>query len=132
MPRRVASLILLIIALATVVPMTAEAADRDVPLTVLSLRDRLLRDRTQLLNYRSDLNLRIVQFRGVLSEADKLLLTSSLSPQRYQDINGAKGRLTQTIFELQRRLDLVERALLDNNKDLANVDYAIQRYACLK
>lgn len=110
------------------------AADRDIPLMMLSTRDRLLRDRTMLLNQRADLNQRIMYFRRLQQDADRILNYSSeiVSQDQYDEVKLARSRCLLVLNDLQRRLDNVERALLDNNKDLANVEYYIQKYACLR
>jgi hypothetical protein len=97
-----------------------------------SVRDRLLQDRTRLLNQRAELNQRIVQTRSVQNEIDKLLCLDTLPRERYEELQSARSRILMAINDMQRRLDAVEKFLLDNNRDLANVEYHIQRYACLR
>lgn len=130
--QRLASLFALLFCLTLCAPAAVLAADRDVPLVMWSVRDRLSGDRTRLLNARGDLNQRLVQLRGMQTEADKLLCNNFLCAERYAELSAARGKIMLAINDMQRHLDSVERRLIDNNKDLANVEYYIQRYACMR
>ncbi len=132
MIRKLISLISVAITLVLFAPIAAMSADRDVPLVMWSVRDRLLRDRTQVLNQRADLNQRILALRTIQTDIDKLLSSSGLCSERYAELDSARGQLALSLLNLQRRIDTLERYLIENNKDLANVDYHIQRYACMR
>lgn len=131
--RRITLLIALVVCTVGLVPQV-QAADRDIPLMMLSTRDRLLRDRTMMMNQRADLNQRIMYFRRLQADADRILNYSGecVSRSQYDEVQLARSRCLLVLNDLQRRLDNVEKALLDNNKDLSNVEYYIQKYACLR
>jgi hypothetical protein len=132
MIRRLIALISLMMCVALSAPCPAFGADRDIPLQMLSMRDRLLRDRSQLLYMRSDLNGRIISMQRMQQDMDKLLASSDLPACQYADLTTAKSKLVGAVNELQRRLDCVEKGLINNNQDLSSVDYSIQRFACLR
>lgn len=132
MLRKLISLASMMMCLALCAPSPASAADRDIPLQILGLRDRLLGDRSQLLYMRSDLNGRIISMQRMLQDIDKLMYTPRLPDAQYNELSLAKAKVQGALNDLQRRLDCAEKGLINNNQDLANVEYSIQRFACLR
>jgi hypothetical protein len=122
---------LLMMFAASSVAAPAFASVCDIPLQMMSMRDRLLGDRSKYLYQRSDLNQRLTAMRSMQLEIDRLL-SSNVSDCQYRDLSAAKNRLLNAQRDLQRQLDDVEKALINNNQDLANVEYNIQRFACLR
>lgn len=120
-----------VMCLASSVSLPAFAGAADIPLQMLSMRDRFLGERSRYLNRRSDLNQRLTTMRNMQLEIDRLL-GSNVNDCHYGDLVAAKNRLLMAQRDLQRQLDDVEKALINNNQDLANIDYNIQRFACLR
>lgn len=131
MNRTLISVAVMVMCFASSVSVPAFAGTCDIPLQMMSMRDRLLGDRSKYLYQRSDLNARLNAMRNMQLEIDRLL-SSNVNDCHYSDLAAAKNRLLNAQSDLQRQLDAVEKALINNNQDLANVEYNIQRFACLR
>jgi hypothetical protein len=131
MQRKLISLFFVMLMLALLSPQTSSALDRDIPLQMLSMRDRLLRDRTHLLNLRSDYNQRITYMQRMVTDIERIMYNPEIPRAQYDELAMARGRLLTAINETQRRLDAVEKGLIANNQDISNLDYNINRFAAL-
>lgn len=126
------SVMVLMMCVALSAPLAANAADRDIPLNVLSTRDRLLGERQRLLYMRSDLNARLTSMLQIQTDLDKMLNQTSSCSAQYDELRRAKSKMIGATNDMQARLDWVEKGLITNNQDISNVDYQIQRFACMR
>lgn len=119
---------LLCVAIVFSIP-AVSAADRDVPQSMLSLRDSLLRQRDYLLSRRSlcDYNLRDAEY--VLKDLQNR--ANSADAQFREQLADSAFRMKYAVNQLYREKDNVERDLLYNDDDLRRVESDIKYYAGL-
>lgn len=108
-------------------PFAALARDSDVPGWLLGWRDRLLGERSKLLNLRGEVNTRLNILQSYQIKADQML---SGEAQGSPDLIAARDSLRALIKKYQGISDDVELDLMDNNKNLVLVEKDIQAYAC--
>lgn len=130
MTRRIFSMLMISLVVAFAMPQISTARDSDVPLRFFAMRDGLLRQRSLLQNQKADLNQRLLQMHKMLTDINNLLYSNSLESERYTELSIARSRLLVVMNDMQKRLDTIEKDLMNNNRDLSNIEYYIQRFAC--
>jgi hypothetical protein len=106
-----------------------QAADRDVPRSMLALRDSLLRQRDYLLQRRSqcDYNLRNAEY--VLK--DLQMRVDSCDLEVREQIADSAFRMRYSVNMMYRERDNIGKDLLNNDDDLRQVESDIKYYAGL-
>lgn len=111
-------------------PLAAVARDSDVPGWLLGWRDKLLGDRSRLLNLRGEVSTRLNILQGLKTQADQVLSAPTQDPASVNEIIAAREKLRALIKRYQGIADDVEMDLIDNNKNLVVVEKDIQAIAC--
>jgi len=111
----------------TLMPAPMALADDNVPQSLLAARDRLLKERDQLLSDRSNFNTQLKFLTQSRSQIEKALYGNPVNKPALLD---ARAQLTLRIYRTQTWLDHTERDLLDNDKDLNVVENELKTYAC--
>jgi hypothetical protein len=106
-----------------------QAADRDVPRSMLALRDSLLRQRDYLLQRRSqcDYNLRNAEY--VLK--DLQMRVDSCDQTVREQVADSAFRMRYSVNMMYRDRDNISKDLLNNDDDLRQVESDIKYYAGL-
>lgn len=106
-----------------------QAADRDVPRSMLALRDSLLRQRDYLLQRLSqcDYNLRNAEY--VLKDLQKRV--DSCDETVREQIADSAFRMRYSVNMMYRERDNVSKDLLNSDEDLRQVESDIRYYAGL-
>lgn len=105
----------------------AEAADRDVPRSILSLRDSLLRQRDYLLERRSQCEYNLHNTEYLLK--DMQIRTDSCDPRLRADMADSVFRIKASLNSMYRDHDYIEKNIWYNDDDLRRVESDIRYYA---
>jgi len=121
-------ILLTFMAISFVSPTPALADNSNIPQSLFDARDRLLKERQELLADRSEYNTRLNYLDGYRIQIDKALAGD---PWNRQALLDARTQLIKRMDDLRNWLDSSERDLLANDKDLALIESEMQRYACI-
>jgi hypothetical protein len=130
--KKIASIILTVVAIALLAPVSAFADNSSVPHTLLDARDHLLKERQQLMIDRADTNTKLNFLSSSRAQIEKALAGASSSPQlNRQALQDARSKLLTQISRMQMYLDHTEKDLMDNDKDLNLVETEMKHFACM-
>jgi hypothetical protein len=121
-------LLLTVVTISFVAPPVVLADNSNIPHSLFDMRDRLLKERQDLLADRSDYNSRLNYLDGYRIQIDKAL---SGNPWNRDALIDARNGLVKRMDDITSWLESTERNLLANDKDLALIESEMQRYACI-
>lgn len=121
-------ILLTVVTVSFVAPPLVLADNSDIPHSLFDARDRLLKERQELLADRSDYNSRLNYLEGYRIQVDKAL---SGNPWNRDALIDARNALIKRMDDLRSWLADTEHNLIANDKDLQLVESEMQRYACI-
>ncbi len=121
-------ILLTIVTVSFVAPSIVLADNSNIPHSLFDARERLLKERQELLADRSEYNSRLNYLEGYRIQVDKALAGN---PWNRGALIDARDALVKRMDDLTSWLDGTERDLISNEKDLALVESEMQRYACI-
>jgi len=128
-PLRYFCLILLtVMAMSFVAPAAVLADNSNIPHSLCDARDRLLKERQELLADRSEYNSRLNYLDGYRMQVDKALAGN---PWNRNALIDARDALVKRMDDLRSGLNDTERDLIANDRDLALIESEMQRWACI-